>query len=187
MNTMNGVNEPQFFVKSKGCWTGLHGEDCLLSSFNINLGPDNSEWTIIPFEAHEKITDLILCPKVLVLNQPLYHFWQHFFFPAAILKEHGIPHVVVTQKPGEAVFVSGQALHQVRNLDYGVNVAWNLAPLTTQTIRDLMTGFDLEVTHPSKRPIIPVLRAVHLVLARHFPLFGLEDLKLMGVFLLRHL
>lgn len=34
-----GMNIPQLFIKSAWAWTGLHGEDSLLSSVNINFGP----------------------------------------------------------------------------------------------------------------------------------------------------
>lgn len=44
---LNGLNDPMFFFKSDGAWTGLHNEDCGLASFNISIGPGTSRWTLI--------------------------------------------------------------------------------------------------------------------------------------------
>ena len=142
LHKLNGINEIQFFVKGKGAWTGLHAEDCWLSSFNINLGPGSSKWIFIPYMEHPKLSSVLAKLFPSAEQMDIRDKWHYFFLSETLLVENGIKHEVVIQEPGHAIFLSGHSLHQVVNLDAGLNIAWNLAMFSFETILDLLTGYD---------------------------------------------
>ena len=56
---LNGTNETQYFVKGDGAWTAMHYEDCGLASFNINVGPDTSHWTLMHLNQMDALSAVV--------------------------------------------------------------------------------------------------------------------------------
>jgi len=123
---LNGINEPQFFFKGDGAWTGLHNEDCGLASFNINVGPGTSHWTFIDEAEMKKLSSVVknhLKRKTAVDLKMMNH---QYFFNEDFLKEFDIKFEAIDQLPGQAIYVPGYSYHQVYNKGCGLNLAYNL-------------------------------------------------------------
>lgn len=66
---INGINEVQFFFKADGAWTPLHVEDCGLATFNVNIGPGTSHWTLIHADDTPRLSAIL--SKALKLKKPI--------------------------------------------------------------------------------------------------------------------
>ena len=73
-------------------------------------------------------------------------------------------------------------MHQVLNEDYGINIAWNLAPFTFESIKGLMRGFNDEV-QVGKNPIVPVQRVLHQLITRLHSSFSSSEIHSIVPFL----
>ena len=158
---LNGVNEPQYFIKGTGAWTALHGEDCGLGSFNINFGPGTSKWTIISCKEIDKINKAIKKELKLKGKFDIRDHWHQYYLSIAFLKEYNIDFEHVYQKPGQAIFVPGQSLHQVVSIGYELSVAWNILAFCWDSIHFMVESYDFELKKQKKIPVVPVPRILH--------------------------
>lgn len=180
---VSGMNEAQVFVKTDGAWIGLHAEDCFMSSFNFNVGPGDSEWTIIAYTSFDILSKATVKHCNIKNKKDLRKLWQHFFYSDEFLESNGIKYEKIIQKPGEAVFVPGNSIHQVINRGMGVNIAWNICLFTFETIDNIMFGYNLEKLTLKQIPQVPVLRVIHSMLTHYRSLFGRAELTKMAIFL----
>ena len=180
---ISGMNDARFFFKTDGAWTGLCAENCLLSSFNFNVGPGTSEWTFLSYADCTKLMELAIDECDKQKKKALRHSWQHCFYSDEVLSKNGIGFEKVLQEPGEAVFVAGNSLYQVVNRGKGLNIAWNVCPFTFENIDNIMTGYRLERTELERMPQVPVLRVIHSLLADYRQFFDDTELARMAYFL----
>lgn len=183
LKKLNGLNEVQFFVKGNGAWTGLHAEDCLLSSFNINMGPGNSIWTIIPMAEIDKLAQCSAKHLNIQGGMDLRSQWHSYYFSEEFLNDNGIEFEKVVQPPGYAIYFVGYSIHQVINVGVGVNMAWNLAPFTRETLEQVMEGYRYEFSVLRIVSMVPVLRVIHIVLFKYFDSLAFYERKAIVSFL----
>ena len=186
LHRLSGINEVQFFVKGQDAWTGLHGEDCRLGSFNINLGPSDSKWFFIHAKHTDKLAELAAKHFPDMDIKKIEAHWHQFFFSAESLEQAGIPFEVLVQKPGTAVYVAGHALHQVVNSGPGLNIAWNVAIFSFETLVHITSGYNFEVCSLAKKPVVPVPRIVHIALFKYWSTFSQPEALALANFLFEH-
>lgn len=159
--TLCGINEPMFFFKGDGAWTGLHAEDCGLASYNINIGPGTSRWTLINENQALKLSNAIKKKLKLKGNVDILVKKHRYYFNEDFLVENEIEYEVIDQEPGYSIYVPGYSMHQVKNSGYGLNVAWNVAVFKAEIITGMMAAYDFEVIKTNRIAMVPVLRIIH--------------------------
>lgn len=184
---LNGLNEPMFFFKSDGAWTGLHNEDCGLASFNVNIGPGTSRWTLIHQDDIPKLSAALKKEQKLRKEKDVRLLRHQFYFSEAFLSKHQIPYEVVDQQPGYALYAPGYAFHQVRNTNHGLNIAWNVALMCPESINDMMAGHDFEVHRHQMIAMVPVLRVIHGLYFTHRDILFHHQLVDFPQYLLKYL
>ena len=139
----------------------------------------------MPYKEHQKLS--VLLTKLLPSNEQIdiRDNWHSYFFSEGILTDK-IEHEVVIQKPGHAIFLSLHSLHQVINQGAGMNIAWNLAVFTYESVLDLMTGYDFEILVQKRIPVIPVPRIIHILLFKFNDLLSDSESLQMVRFLLNY-
>lgn len=164
---LNGINEPQYFFKGNGAWTALHAEDCGPDTFNVNIGPGISHWTLIHDSQIPKLYDAVKKELKLKTKVDLRTMRHRYYFSEKFLNKHGIEYEAVDHLPGYALYAPGYAYHQVVNRGYGLNVAWNVAIMSSQTLNEIMRAYEFETVEKKKVAMVPVLRIIHVLYFTH--------------------
>ncbi|KAJ1119121.1 hypothetical protein NDU88_007307 [Pleurodeles waltl] len=122
-HTVMGMNTVQLHMKVPGCRTPGHQENNNFCSVNINIGPGDCEWFVVPEAYWNVLNDF--CEKNNI-NFLLGSWWPNL----EDLYEANVPVYRFIQRPGDLVWINAGTVHWVQAIGWCNNIAWNVGPLT---------------------------------------------------------
>ncbi|KAL1766056.1 lysine-specific demethylase 6A isoform X10 [Sigmodon hispidus] len=122
-HTILGMNTVQLYMKVPGSRTPGHQENNNFCSVNINIGPGDCEWFVVPEGYWGVLNDF--CEKNN-LNFLLGSWWPNL----EDLYEANVPVYRFIQRPGDLVWINAGTVHWVQAIGWCNNIAWNVGPLT---------------------------------------------------------
>uniref|UniRef100_H9FZD4 [histone H3]-trimethyl-L-lysine(27) demethylase n=1 Tax=Macaca mulatta TaxID=9544 RepID=H9FZD4_MACMU len=122
-HTILGMNTVQLYMKVPGSRTPGHQENNNFCSVNINIGPGDCEWFVVPEGYWGVLNDF--CEKNN-LNFLMGSWWPNL----EDLYEANVPVYRFIQRPGDLVWINAGTVHWVQAIGWGNNIAWNVGPLT---------------------------------------------------------
>ncbi|XP_053561256.1 lysine-specific demethylase 6A [Bombina bombina] len=122
-HTILGMNTVQLYMKVPGSRTPGHQENNNLCSVNINIGPGDCEWFVVPESYWSVMNDF--CEKNNI-NFLLGSWWPNL----EDLYEANVPVYRFIQRPGDLVWINAGTVHWVQAIGWCNNIAWNVGPLT---------------------------------------------------------
>ncbi|XP_060232842.1 histone demethylase UTY-like isoform X2 [Meriones unguiculatus] len=118
-----GVNTVQLCMKVPGSRIPGHQENNNFCSVNINIGPGDCEWFVVPEDYWGVLNDF--CEKHN-LNFLMSSWWPNL----EDLYEANVPVYRFIQRPGDLVWINAGTVHWVQAIGWCNNIAWNVGPLT---------------------------------------------------------
>ncbi|XP_016063069.1 PREDICTED: histone demethylase UTY-like isoform X3 [Miniopterus natalensis] len=118
-----GMNTVQLYMKVPGSRTPGHQENNNFCSVNINIGPGDCEWFVVPEDYWGVLNDF--CEKNN-LNFLMSSWWPNL----EDLYEANVPVYRFIQRPGDLVWINAGTVHWVQAVGWCNNIAWNVGPLT---------------------------------------------------------
>ncbi|XP_063100570.1 lysine-specific demethylase 6A-like isoform X11 [Cavia porcellus] len=118
-----GMNTVQLYMKVPGSRTPGHQEKNNFCSVNINIGPGDCEWFVVPEDYWGVLNDF--CEKNN-LNFLMSSWWPNL----EDLYEANVPVYRFIQRPGDLVWINAGTVHWVQAIGWCNNIAWNVGPLT---------------------------------------------------------
>ncbi|XP_040193992.1 lysine-specific demethylase 6A isoform X3 [Rana temporaria] len=122
-HTILGMNTVQLYMKVPGSRTPGHQENNNFCSVNINIGPGDCEWFVVPESYWCVMNDF--CEKNNI-NYLLGSWWPNL----EDLHEANVPVYRFIQRPGDLVWINAGTVHWVQAIGWCNNIAWNVGPLT---------------------------------------------------------
>ncbi|XP_050633784.1 histone demethylase UTY isoform X17 [Macaca thibetana thibetana] len=122
-HTILGMNTVQLYMKVPGSRTPGHQENNNFCSVNINIGPGDCEWFVVPEDYWGVLNDF--CEKNN-LNFLMSSWWPNL----EDLYEANVPVYRFIQRPGDLVWINAGTVHWVQAVGWCNNIAWNVGPLT---------------------------------------------------------
>ncbi|KAM8752870.1 lysine-specific demethylase 6A isoform 7-T7 [Rhynchonycteris naso] len=122
-HTILGMNTVQLYMKVPGSRTPGHQENNNFCSVNINIGPGDCEWFVVPECYWGVLNDF--CEKNN-LNFLMGSWWPNL----EDLYEANVPVYRFIQRPGDLVWINAGTVHWVQAIGWCNNIAWNVGPLT---------------------------------------------------------
>nr|XP_034970787.1 lysine-specific demethylase 6A isoform X3 [Zootoca vivipara] len=122
-HTILGMNTVQLYMKVPGSRTPGHQENNNFCSVNINIGPGDCEWFVVPENYWGVMNDF--CEKNN-MNFLLGSWWPNL----EDLYEANVPVYRFIQRPGDLVWINAGTVHWVQAIGWCNNIAWNVGPLT---------------------------------------------------------
>ncbi|MEE6469567.1 hypothetical protein FKM82_008676 [Ascaphus truei] len=122
-HTILGMNTVQLYMKVPGSRTPGHQENNNFCSVNINIGPGDCEWFVVP-ETYWSVMNEF-CEKNNI-NFLLGSWWPNL----EDLYESNVPVYRFIQRPGDLVWINAGTVHWVQAIGWCNNIAWNVGPLT---------------------------------------------------------
>ncbi|XP_069429675.1 lysine-specific demethylase 6A-like isoform X1 [Ovis canadensis] len=122
-HTILGMNTVQLYMKVPGSRTPGHQENNNFCSVNINIGPGDCEWFVVPEGYWGVLNDF--CEKNN-LNFLMSSWWPNL----EDLYEANVPVYRFIQRPGDLVWINAGTVHWVQAVGWCNNIAWNVGPLT---------------------------------------------------------
>ncbi|XP_044526127.1 lysine-specific demethylase 6A isoform X3 [Gracilinanus agilis] len=122
-HTILGMNTVQLYMKVPGSRTPGHQENNNFCSVNINIGPGDCEWFVVPENYWGVMNDF--CEKNN-LNFLMGSWWPNL----EDLYEANVPVYRFIQRPGDLVWINAGTVHWVQAIGWCNNIAWNVGPLT---------------------------------------------------------
>ncbi|XP_020733009.2 lysine-specific demethylase 6A isoform X15 [Odocoileus virginianus] len=122
-HTILGMNTVQLYMKVPGSRTPGHQENNNFCSVNINIGPGDCEWFVVPEGYWGVLNDF--CEKNN-LNFLMGSWWPNL----EDLYEANVPVYRFIQRPGDLVWINAGTVHWVQAVGWCNNIAWNVGPLT---------------------------------------------------------
>ncbi|XP_061483485.1 lysine-specific demethylase 6A isoform X2 [Rhineura floridana] len=122
-HTILGMNTVQLYMKVPGSRTPGHQENNNFCSVNINIGPGDCEWFVVPENYWGVMNDF--CEKNN-MNFLLGSWWPNL----EDLYEASVPVYRFIQRPGDLVWINAGTVHWVQAIGWCNNIAWNVGPLT---------------------------------------------------------
>ncbi|KAM8976559.1 lysine-specific demethylase 6A isoform 2-T2 [Pelodytes ibericus] len=122
-HTIMGMNTVQLYMKVPGSRTPGHQENNNFCSVNINIGPGDCEWFVVP-ESYWSVMNEF-CEKNNI-NFLLGSWWPNL----EDLFEANVPVYRFIQRPGDLVWINAGTVHWVQAIGWCNNIAWNVGPLT---------------------------------------------------------
>ncbi|XP_053160837.1 lysine-specific demethylase 6A isoform X4 [Hemicordylus capensis] len=122
-HTILGMNTVQLYMKVPGSRTPGHQENNNFCSVNINIGPGDCEWFVVPENYWGVMNDF--CEKNNV-NFLMGSWWPNL----EDLYEANVPVYRFIQRPGDLVWINAGTVHWVQAIGWCNNIAWNVGPLT---------------------------------------------------------
>ncbi|XP_016074006.1 PREDICTED: lysine-specific demethylase 6A isoform X8 [Miniopterus natalensis] len=122
-HTILGMNTVQLYMKVPGSRTPGHQENNNFCSVNINIGPGDCEWFVVPEGYWGVLNDF--CEKNN-LNFLMGSWWPNL----EDLYEANVPVYRFIQRPGDLVWINAGTVHWVQAIGWCNNIAWNVGPLT---------------------------------------------------------
>lgn len=122
-HTILGMNTVQLYMKVPGSRTPGHQENNNFCSVNINIGPGDCEWFVVPESYWCVMNDF--CEKNNI-NYLLGSWWPNL----EDLYEANVPVYRFIQRPGDLVWINAGTVHWVQAIGWCNNIAWNVGPLT---------------------------------------------------------
>ncbi|XP_077337053.1 lysine-specific demethylase 6A isoform X2 [Lithobates pipiens] len=122
-HTILGMNTVQLYMKVPGSRTPGHQENNNFCSVNINIGPGDCEWFVVPETYWCVMNDF--CEKNNI-NYLLGSWWPNL----EDLYEANVPVYRFIQRPGDLVWINAGTVHWVQAIGWCNNIAWNVGPLT---------------------------------------------------------
>ncbi|KAM4815706.1 lysine-specific demethylase 6A-like isoform 4-T4 [Thomomys bottae] len=121
--TILGMNTVQLYMKVPGSRTPGHQENNNFCSVNINIGPGDCEWFVVPEDYWGVLNDF--CEKNN-LNFLMSSWWPNL----DDLYQANVPVYRFIQRPGDLVWINAGTVHWVQAIGWCNNIAWNVGPLT---------------------------------------------------------
>ncbi|KAM7041371.1 histone demethylase UTY-like isoform 5-T5 [Molossus nigricans] len=118
-----GMNTVQLYMKVPGSRTPGHQENNNFCSVNINIGPGDCEWFVVPEDYWGVLNHF--CEKNN-LNFLMSSWWPNL----EDLYEANVPVYRFIQRPGDLVWINAGTVHWVQAVGWCNNIAWNVGPLT---------------------------------------------------------
>ncbi|XP_078514437.1 lysine-specific demethylase 6A isoform X2 [Lissotriton helveticus] len=122
-HTVMGMNTVKLHMKVPGSRTSGHQENNNFCSVNINIGPGDCEWFVVPEAYWSVLHDF--CEKNNI-NFLLGSWWPNL----EDLYEANVPVYRFIQRPGDLVWINAGTVHWVQSIGWCNNIAWNVGPLT---------------------------------------------------------
>ncbi|KAK9402057.1 lysine-specific demethylase 6A [Crotalus adamanteus] len=122
-HTVLGMNTVQLYMKVPGSRTSGHQENNNFCSVNINIGPGDCEWFVVPENYWGIMNDF--CEKNN-MNFLMGSWWPNL----EDLYEANVPVYRFIQRPGDLVWINAGTVHWVQAVGWCNNIAWNVGPLT---------------------------------------------------------
>ncbi|XP_070800341.1 lysine-specific demethylase 6A isoform X3 [Pituophis catenifer annectens] len=122
-HTVLGMNTVQLYMKVPGSRTSGHQENNNFCSVNINIGPGDCEWFVVPENYWGVMNDF--CEKNN-MNFLMGSWWPNL----EDLYEASVPVYRFIQRPGDLVWINAGTVHWVQAIGWCNNIAWNVGPLT---------------------------------------------------------
>ncbi|XP_034279771.1 lysine-specific demethylase 6A isoform X7 [Pantherophis guttatus] len=122
-HTVLGMNTVQLYMKVPGSRTSGHQENNNFCSVNINIGPGDCEWFVVPENYWGVMNDF--CEKNN-MNFLMGSWWPNL----EDLYEANVPVYRFIQRPGDLVWINAGTVHWVQAIGWCNNIAWNVGPLT---------------------------------------------------------
>ncbi|XP_042314804.1 lysine-specific demethylase 6A isoform X3 [Sceloporus undulatus] len=122
-HTILGMNTVQLYMKVPGSRTSGHQENNNFCSVNINIGPGDCEWFVVPENYWGVMNDF--CEKNN-MNFLMGSWWPNL----EDLYEANVPVYRFIQRPGDLVWINAGTVHWVQAIGWCNNIAWNVGPLT---------------------------------------------------------
>ncbi|XP_063811701.1 lysine-specific demethylase 6A isoform X2 [Pseudophryne corroboree] len=122
-HTILGMNTVQLYMKVPSSRTPGHQENNNFCSVNINIGPGDCEWFVVPESYWCVMNDF--CEKNNI-NFLLGSWWPNL----EDLYEANVPVYRFIQRPGDLVWINAGTVHWVQAIGWCNNIAWNVGPLT---------------------------------------------------------
>ncbi|XP_064339584.1 histone demethylase UTY-like isoform X4 [Camelus dromedarius] len=122
-HTILGMNTVQLYMKVPGSRTPGHQENNNFCSVNINIGPGDCEWFVVPEDYWGVLNDF--CEKNN-LNFLMSSWWPNL----EDLYEANVPVYRFIQRPGDLVWINAGTVHWVQAVGWCNNISWNVGPLT---------------------------------------------------------
>ncbi|KAF7251248.1 Lysine-specific demethylase 6A [Varanus komodoensis] len=122
-HTVLGMNTVQLYMKVPGSRTPGHQENNNFCSVNINIGPGDCEWFVVPENYWGVMNDF--CEKNN-MNFLMGSWWPNL----EDLYEANVPVYRFIQRPGDLVWINAGTVHWVQAIGWCNNIAWNVGPLT---------------------------------------------------------
>ncbi|XP_062982627.1 lysine-specific demethylase 6A isoform X2 [Elgaria multicarinata webbii] len=122
-HTVLGMNTVQLYMKVPGSRTPGHQENNNFCSVNINIGPGDCEWFVVPENYWGVMNDF--CEKNN-MNFLMGSWWPNL----EDLYEANVPVYRFIQRPGDLVWINAGTVHWVQAIGWSNNIAWNVGPLT---------------------------------------------------------
>ncbi|XP_077891520.1 lysine-specific demethylase 6A-like isoform X5 [Ictidomys tridecemlineatus] len=122
-HTILGMNTVQLYMKVPGSRTPGHQENNNFCSVNINIGPGDCEWFVVPEDYWGVLNEF--CEKNN-LNFLMSSWWPNL----EDLYEANVPVYRFIQRPGDLVWINAGTVHWVQAIGWCNNIAWNVGPLT---------------------------------------------------------
>uniref|UniRef100_A0ABK0L4Z8 [histone H3]-trimethyl-L-lysine(27) demethylase n=1 Tax=Rattus norvegicus TaxID=10116 RepID=A0ABK0L4Z8_RAT len=121
--TILGMNSVQLCMKVPGSRIPGHQENNNFCSVNINIGPGDCEWFVVPEDYWGVLNDF--CEKNN-LNFLMSSWWPNL----EDLYEANVPVYRFIQRPGDLVWINAGTVHWVQAIGWCNNITWNVGPLT---------------------------------------------------------
>nr|XP_020639563.1 lysine-specific demethylase 6A isoform X4 [Pogona vitticeps] len=122
-HTILGMNTVQLYMKVPGSRTPGHQENNNFCSVNINIGPGDCEWFVVPENYWGVLNDF--CEKNN-MNFLMGSWWPNL----EDLYEANVPVYRFIQRPGDLVWINAGTVHWVQAIGWCNNISWNVGPLT---------------------------------------------------------
>ncbi|XP_042544942.1 lysine-specific demethylase 6A-like isoform X2 [Dipodomys spectabilis] len=121
--TILGMNTVQLYMQVPGSRIPGHQENNNFCCVNINIGPGDCEWFVVPEDYWGVLNDF--CEKNN-LNFLMSSWWPNL----EDLYQANVPVYRFIQRPGDLVWINAGTVHWVQAIGWCNNIAWNVGPLT---------------------------------------------------------
>uniref|UniRef100_A0A2I3SVK4 [histone H3]-trimethyl-L-lysine(27) demethylase n=1 Tax=Pan troglodytes TaxID=9598 RepID=A0A2I3SVK4_PANTR len=136
-HTILGMNTVQLYMKVPGSRTPGHQENNNFCSVNINIGPGDCEWFVVP-EDYWGVSEL---------NFHLSNYEK------IDLYEANVPVYRFIQRPGDLVWINAGTVHWVQAVGWCNNIAWNVGPLTACQYKLAVERYEWNKLKSVKSPV----------------------------------
>nr|XP_054329274.1 histone demethylase UTY isoform X1 [Pongo pygmaeus] len=145
-HTILGMNTVQLYMKVPGSRTPGHQENNNFCSVNINIGPGDCEWFVVPEDYWGVLNDF--CEKNN-LNFLMSSWWPNL----EDLYEANVPVYRFIQRPGDLVWINAGTVHWVQAVGWCNNIAWNVGPLTACQYKLAVERYEWNKLKSVKSPV----------------------------------
>nr|XP_014347121.1 PREDICTED: lysine-specific demethylase 6A isoform X2 [Latimeria chalumnae] len=148
-HTILGMNTVQLYMKVPGSRTPGHQENNNFCSVNINIGPGDCEWFVVPEPYWGIMNDF--CERNNI-NFLMGSWWPNL----EDLYEADVPVYRFIQRPGDLVWINAGTIHWVQAIGWCNNIAWNVGPLTAYQYKLAVERYEWNKLQ-SVKSIVPMM------------------------------